>query len=445
MLRPIVLSYVAIALSVTATVAQPAPAPGALETYDRAFFAQSNAISAEDLLKRIPGIQDLIVAPTQALPGALNQQQQSRGFGSSGVPILFNGRRLSGKTNDPRAALQRIQASQVVRIDVIRGSVPGLDIRVGNEGAVLNIVLEDELTSGAGSWEASMTYYTSGLFKPGGRLSYSGTSGSLSYTASIVANPFFSRRYTRDTFTLPPNPAPNSRLRLIDQNAGTDYTATGSLGYAFTNGGVANLNGRYSIEEHILRQPVDNFAIPPTGPERCVGNGLQLRDTDGDIEWEIGGDYEYTFTDDDSVRALFIVTDDRRPSDAQFFSASPGLPARYDRQQIVKSKRTEKIGRAFYRWALSEAHSIEAGGEAALNGIDQRIQRLDNIGGVFREAPLFNPDSKVDETRFETFLNYSWQVDRSLFVEGALDTETSRLKQRGRDVNTSRSFTFFKP
>lgn len=435
-----------LALSGAALGQAPTAAPdGALETYDRAFFAQFNAISAEDLLKRIPGIQDLIAAPAQALPGAANQQQQSRGFGSSGVPILFNGRRLSGKTNDPRAALQRIQASQIVRIEVIRGSVPGLDIRVGNEGAILNIVLEDELTSGAGAWEASMTYYTSGLFKPGGRLSYTGTSGPLSYVASIVANPFFSRRYTRDTFTLPPNPAPNSRLRLIDQNAGTDYTATGSLGYAFANGGVANLNGRYSIEEHILRQPVDNFVIPPTGPERFVSSGLQLRDTDGDIEWEIGGDYEYTFADDDSIRALFIVTDDRRPSDAQFFSAPPGLPLRYDRQQIVKSTRTEKIARGFYRWVLNEAHSIEAGGEVALNGIDQRIQRLDNIGGTFRDAPLFNPDSNVDETRFETFLNYGWQVDPALFVEAAVDTETSKLKQRGRDVNTSRSFTFVKP
>ena len=423
--------------------AQDAAPPSAIETYDRTFFAQFNAVSAEDLLKRIPGIQDLIAPAANPLPGAAQVQQ--RGFGSSGVPILFNGRRLSGKTNDARTALQRIQARQVVRVEVIRGSVPGLDIRVGNEGAVVNIVLEDELTSGAGSWEGSLTYYASGLFKPGGRLAYSGTSGALSYVAAVTGQPFFNRRYTRDSFTLPPSTQPFGRIRLIDQNGGTDYTATGSLGYAFKDGTIANLNGRYAHEEHLLRQPVDSFVIPAPGVERYTGSALQLRDTNGDIEWEIGGDAEHTFADGDSIRGLFIVTDDKRPSDARFFSMPLGLPERYDRQQLVKSKRTERIGRAFYRWVISPEHSIEAGGEVALNGIDQSIRRLDNIGGTFRDVPVFNPDSNVDETRIETFLNYGWQAGPRLYVEAALDTERSRLKQRGRDVNSSRTFSFLKP
>src|SRR5688572_7384823 len=94
---------------------------GAIVTYDQAYFAQFNAITAEDLLRRIPGIQDLLDSQGQG-PGG--PQQGGRGFGSSGAPILFNGRRLSGKTNDPLDALQRIQARQVVRIEVITGSVP---------------------------------------------------------------------------------------------------------------------------------------------------------------------------------------------------------------------------------------------------------------------------------------------------------------------------------
>ncbi len=423
------------------------PAAG-VETYDRTFFAQFSAISAEDLLKRIPGIQDLLAPATAGLPGGAAVQQ--RGFGSTGVPILFNGRRLSGKTNDPRAALQRIQARQVVRIDVIRGSVPGLDIRVGAEGAVLNIVLEDELTSGAGSWEASMSYYASGLFKPGGKVSYAGTSGALSYAVSLTGQPFFGRRFTRDTFTLPPATQPFGRIRLIDQNIGTDYVGTGSLGYAFQDGTIANLNGRYAVEEHLLRQPVDNYTISAAGLERYTGSALQLRDSKGDIEWELGGDAEHTFADGDSLRGLFVVTDDKRPTDARFFTTPVGttlvsMAERYDRQQIVKSQRTERIGRAFYTWAVAPGQSLEAGAEIALNGLDQSIRRLDNVGGVFREAALFNPDSMVDETRLETFLNYGRQMAETLYVEAALDTEQSRLKQRGRDVSSTRTFRFLKP
>ena len=80
-----------------------------------------------------------------------------------------------------------------------------------------------------------------------------------------------------------------------------------------------------------------------------------------------------------------------------------------------------------------------------MNGLDQSIRRLDNVGGVFREAALFNPDSMVDEARLETFLNYGRQMAETLYVEAALDTERSRLKQRGRDVNSTRTFSFLKP
>ena len=60
-------------------------------------------------------------------------------------------------------------------------------------------------------------------------------------------------------------------------------------------------------------------------------------------------------------------------------------------------------------------------------------------------CPLFNSDSKVSETRLESFTRYSWQVSSKLYIEAALDTEYSRLKQRGSDVSTTRSFFFVKP
>ena len=45
----------------TATYIQAAEADSAaLTTYDQSFFAAYNAITAEDLLRRIPGIQDLL-------------------------------------------------------------------------------------------------------------------------------------------------------------------------------------------------------------------------------------------------------------------------------------------------------------------------------------------------------------------------------------------------
>ena len=97
--------------------------------YDREYFSQFNVISAEDLLRRIPGVQDLMNF----------REYGERGFGSTGAQILINGQRLSGKSNDIQSALERIQARQVYRIEVIRGNVPGLDVRI--EGRVVNVVL----------------------------------------------------------------------------------------------------------------------------------------------------------------------------------------------------------------------------------------------------------------------------------------------------------------
>ncbi len=58
--------------------------------YGEAYFRPFNAITVEDVLRRIPGIQD----------GVSEAQTVStqRGFGSSGAQILFNGRRLSSKS-----------------------------------------------------------------------------------------------------------------------------------------------------------------------------------------------------------------------------------------------------------------------------------------------------------------------------------------------------------
>ena len=114
--------------------------------YDRNYFSQFNVISADDLLRRIPGVQDLLNFG----------ESGERGFGSTGAQVLINGQRLSGKSNNVQSALARIQARQVLRIEVIRGKVPGLDVR--SEGRVVNVVLEEEITTTYGSWEGSVGY-----------------------------------------------------------------------------------------------------------------------------------------------------------------------------------------------------------------------------------------------------------------------------------------------
>jgi len=408
----------------------------ALTTYDQSFFAAYNAVTAEDLLRRIPGIQDLL---------NFEPDQDTRGFGSSGSPFLFNGRRLSGKANDPIAALKRIQARQVLRVEIIRGSVPGLDVRIGDDGVLVNVVLEETLQSSYGSWEASVSYFTSGAWKPGGNFSYAGDYGALAYSLAIEAVPERSVDRTRDTHFLPPDPRPIGRVVLGNRERSTSYAATAGLTYAFANGDTANLNGRYNKEPERSETRTDTFAISAAGIETYTVNTLLLEDESGDVSWEIGGDYEHGFNGGDSFRALFVVTEEKWPSLTDFYRTPAGGTTVHAMRQDERPHRTEKIARGTYTWAVAPGRALELGGEVALNTHDQMNLQFEDRWGVLTVVPLFNSAAKVSETRLESISRYTWQVTPAFYAEAAIDSEYSRLRQRGIDVNTSRDFFFVKP
>ena len=364
-------------------VSSPDSTEGTVVTYGPSYFETFNVVSALDMLRRIPGIQDLLEETGFGFGG-----QNQRGFGNTGSPILFNGRRLSGKANDPLDALQRLQATQVVRVEVIRGSVPGLDIRIGNEGTLVNVVLEDTLTSSFGSWEAGFEYFTRGHFRGLGKLSYAGDVGPLSYTLSAEISPREMTRYTDDTFVLPPSTEPFDRIRLVNRTRGNNYTGAASLSYTFKNGDIANLNGLIADENRVTIQPIDNFTILPSGNEVFTGSTFLSRDHGGDLEWEIGGDYEHRFDDGDSMRGLFVVTSDKQPLDINFFSTAPGETQTQTLRQVVKADRSERILRGYYNWAIAQGHALEVGGEVALNKLDQNNQQFANDNGALVPVDL---------------------------------------------------------
>lgn len=408
----------------------------ALTTYDASSFTTFSAITAEDLLRRIPGIQALLDPP---------DDDAARGFGSSGSPFLFNGRRLSGKTNDPLAALKRIQARQVVRIEVIRGSVPGLDVRIGDAGLLVNVVLDDTLSSGYGSWEASAAYFTGGPWRMGGRLAYAGEYGPLAYTLAAEVVPDRAVERTADRHLLPPSASPFGRVARTGREWETSHTGTLGLTYTFANGDVANLNGRYSEQPEWSGGRADTFRIAPDGAETFAGSTLLIEDEDGDMGWEIGGDYEHTSPGGDVLRALFVVTEEKWPSVADVYRTPPGGGEVHARRQIERPHAAEKIVRGTYTWALAPHRALEVGGEVALNTHTQVNAQFEDQAGALVPVPLFNSSAEVSETRFESVSRYTWQVSPVFYAEGALDTEFSRLKQRGDDVSAARRFFFVKP
>ena len=96
--------------------------------YNQAYFKQYNITNAADAINRIPGIESLSSGNNSENyePGNNNKR---RGFGSSGTKILINGERQSSKSNNIVKTLERINAESLIRIEVIRGTEAGLDVR----------------------------------------------------------------------------------------------------------------------------------------------------------------------------------------------------------------------------------------------------------------------------------------------------------------------------
>ena len=114
-----------------AVAADPAEAPGQTATpgntrstftpEDFARFAPRNAL---DMARQVPGF-------------AIRTGDGARGLGQADTNVILNGRRISGKSNGPVEALQRIAVDDVVRLELVDGA--SLDIG-GLSGQVLNVI-----------------------------------------------------------------------------------------------------------------------------------------------------------------------------------------------------------------------------------------------------------------------------------------------------------------
>jgi len=399
--------------------------------YGREYFAQFSVISADDLLRRIPGVQDLLDF----------DEGGERGFGSTGAQILINGQRLSGKSNDVQSALERIQARQVLRIEVISGNAPGLDVR--SEGRVVNVVLEQDTATSYGSWEGSISHYSGNVWKPGGKASYAGSWQSLDYVLGLEASPHTTPKPRADIFFIP-GMASFAGQRENSRNDGTDLVGTANFSYTFANGDALNVNGSIADKGRTGTDRGERFDLTPSGVETLTSTSFNQFLTSR-TEWEVGGDYEHQFGSGDTLKLLFLISSDDQNIDRNFSTAPAGGPLTINRRQILEPKEEEKIARGTYRWGFAKGHRLTLGAEVAINTLDQRVQQFVDSGAGLLDVSVPNPDSHVEEIRVESVSEYSWQPLPTLSVEASVDTEYSRIKQTGSTIANQRTFFFVRP
>jgi len=402
-------------------------------SYPAEYFQQWNPVTVADMIDRIPGI-------TVALEtNSSNRSQNDRGLGS-GENILINGQRLSGKDNEARDQLARIAFEQVERIEIIRGTSSDL-VGVRNQGQIVNIVT-NSLYELSVTMAASATRYQDGNLEPGASLFFNGSYGNLDYRIGMESDPQYEVLDSIEESVNGDFSANDIRTfrQVTDQ---TNQAINGNLAY--------NINGNQTFTLNLLYQDAD----PPRNLERTIlqfGAASPVVRREQEIydatrsNWELGADYNISFSDDSQFQLISINNQlDEDTLRDRYLVAADDSRLR-DLSLRNKSVNTERIYRGVYTRPVSEGHNLELGLERAQTILATQLDlsRLNPISNELVEVAVPNALSEIKEIRYEGFVVHHWQLNPRMKLESTLLYEVSEISQTG-EIEKSRDFDFIRP
>ena len=394
--------------SASAVFAQDIPEQAIRQSFLPDEFNRFAPRTALDMAVQIPGF-------------SINEGGGDRGFGQADTNVLINGRRISGKSNGPVDALGRIPFDDVVRLEILDGA--SLDIG-GLSGQVLNVVtLSDGKISGRYSY--SPQFRTRGTpFRWGdGEVSISGGGTKSEWTFSI-GNDQNRRGDDGPEFVF------NGDGELVDtrqeqRNQSFDIPSiAGSYTRTASNGNVLNLTGEVNgfISELIEvseRNPVDD-----------VANVRRLLQTEDEINFELGGDYEfavpggrlkliglYRYENSPTVGDVRFDFADMRPPTGSVFT-----------QQANEAEAVLRTEYAFAALGGNWQWSVE--GARNFLDIEADLSVRDDLG-VLQPVDFAGASSRVEEDRAETTLSYGRKLAPNLQLQTSVGFEYSQISQSG--------------
>lgn len=412
-------------------------------TYPASYFAEFEPFSANDMLDRIPGITVARGGGGGGGGPGSSGGSNRRGLGLGGEQILINGRRITGKGNEGNSQLSRIPADQVQYIEIIRGTSGDLDVRGGSQ--VINIVLLESESRSSVAFELNSDQYHDGELKPGGKISLTGSRGAFEYLLSAETEPRWEYRKGFEVSNL----ADGSLNNTVRRDTVTDsqpIVLSANLGYQFSDSDIAHFNAQFENSDAPF---VDDRFLTDYQVSPIVSTVEQdITDNSRDF-WEIGGDYEHTFSNGNRWKTQFIINEDENDSQRERFEVD-GNNRTKDLFLDNYNRYRERIVRTSYSMGLSNSQDIEFGIERAQTILDSTLQLglLSSTGTSSAEfgglTPVTDADATVEEIRYETFAVHNWQINDRMSLESTLIFEQSEISQSG-DVSRSRDFDFVRP
>lgn len=404
--------------------AQQAAQLAAGKSFAADFFTPFNPVTAEDMIRRVPGF-------------SLDSGDDRRGFAGAAGNILINGERPSSKT--PLAdQLSRISARDVLRIDLIAGGGDGAD--VGGQTMIADVRLRPRDAGATNTFVAQASQMDpSGNINPLVVLTSGFKVGDVNFNVALQAQPSRRGRIEYDKEVRTPSGALASRGPEFLQGNYWEYKLSGRAGWKPTEADSFNLNlqatpsrdGRHTFSE----------------TRNAAGALTQVDDSKvtGDDAWavEAGADWEHKLSDQSSFKLIGLASDKHTGSTERYstrFASGSFRNTFIDRA----ADSGEYLARGVFSWKPGGGHAVDWGGETAFNFLESALDiNVQTPSGTINTTPPV-ANTRVEEERAEAFITDFWQAAPDLKLEAGLTVETSRITQSG-DASQERDFTYFKP
>ena len=401
-------------------------------------FSQYNPITASDMLDRIPGVS--------LRGGGPGSGRGDRGLGTGGN-LLINGQRIAGKGNSARDQLDRITAAEVERIEIIRDTSGALNVRGASE--VINVILLASQSRSSTTVELVNRLNHDNTLETGGSVAWSKQVGNFQALVNLEARPNYENRDNREVRLGPNNEVVGTlfETNIRDQQ---ENTLSSNMSYSL---GDHRMQLNALIREGDHPRPVRRDFVDFT--DAGLVNRIEEEDVNKEeSNWEVGGDYEYSFDDGSRLSVLFVANNEIRNNVRERYSANPAEEG-LSKNLFIDSRqeRQEFIIQGNYNFSITETQSLRVGIESADTQLDSSLligsssgsePASASVGGLSPLLSVSNPGTKVQEIRYEGFAFHNWTLSDRSSLESSLVYETSEISQIGA-VNKTRDFQFWRP
>jgi len=388
-------------------------------SYNTDFFNQYLPQNALEMVARLPGF-------------SFDQGANERGFGGNAGNVLIDGSRPTSKSGGLRGALVRIPASQVARIEIIRGGISGGE--AAGQSIVANVIRSQEGTSGTWALKARQTSGTDVI--PNLEAAITTTLGQwqTSFDTDIGGAPFYrtaiiEHKDSQDKLTSSDDEVfSNANEWAFFNGEGSRSVAEGKLTVNARLGG----NNGYGDTSRITY--FDRLPDNSQADERwVVKNRNEFRVA------ELGVDWTKTY-DDWKLRLIGLgVVNDNLSDSKSTETDAEGIEAHS--RYLQDTLKTELVARTTFALVNGHALNPEFGFEVAKNKLDSKLKSYEDS---ILQASDSNDNVIVEEIRAEMFSTFSYQMTDALSFSGGLTAEFSQIKVSAEE-NNQQSFNFIKP